>query len=319
MKESLLVKPDKFNSVTHTHYWSYKNNKFFSKNYLSKIKSFFKYVVNKLFLNNLGYQIVQKFSNYRKDVRSYSKNLEILSLRNTQISDYLFQFGLGFGVEFEKIKLLNSIERYEEIFRHSKIRDSNGGFGFNNGLFFYVLISHFQPKKILESGVWRGYSTFLIDEATSVDSKIISFDINLGKREFISKKASYFESDLSLVSTVNFSKIDFALFDDHVSIYDRLKFSLKNEIEIVIVDDDLGVSQVHSDPWPPIPTASMIYNYEKIPKKFDWICNGNLANADINGLEVDDIRKNYNYIPFPQLGEFTGYQDTSFTSLLLKR
>lgn len=313
------MEPDKFNSVTHTHYWSYKNNKFFSKNYLSKIKSFFKYVVNTLFLNNLGYVIVNKLSNYRKDQKSYSGNSEILSLRNTQISDYLFQFGLGFGVKFDKIKLLNSVERYEKIFRNSKIRDLNGGFGFNNGLFFYILISHFQPKKILESGVWRGYSTYLIDQATSIDSEILCFDINLDKREFISKKASYFESELSLVPEVNFSKIDFALFDDHVSIYDRLKFCLKNEIEIIVVDDDLSVSQVHSDPWPPIPTASMIYNYEKIPKKFDWICNGMLANANIDGLVVDDICENYKYIPFPQLAEFTGYQDTSFTSFLLKR
>ena len=313
------MKPDKLNAVTHTHYWGYENKKYFSKSYLNKIRYFLKYVINKLFLNNLGYQIVQKFSNYRKEQRSYLKNSEILSLRNIQISDYLFQFGLGFGIEFKKTKLLNSIERYEEIFRNSKIRDLNGGFGFNNGLFFYVLISHFQPKKILESGVWRGYSTFLIDEATPIESKILSFDINLDKREFISKKASYFESDLSLVSDVNFSKVDFALFDDHVSIYDRLKFCLKNEIEIVVVDDDLSVSQVHSDPWPPIPTASMIYNYEKIPKKFNWICNGMLANADIGGIAVNDIREHYKYIPFPQLAEFTGYQDSSFTSFLLKR
>ena len=182
------MKPDKFNSVTHTHYWSYKNNKFFSENYLSKIKSFLKYVINTLFLKNLGYQIVQKFSNYRKEQRSYLKNLEILSSRNKQISDHLFKFGLSIGVEFEKTKLFNCIDRYEKIFRNSKIRDLNGGLGFNNGLFFYVLICHFQPKKILESGVWRGYSTFLIDEATSIDSKIFCFDINLGKESLYQKK-----------------------------------------------------------------------------------------------------------------------------------
>ena len=63
----------------------------------------------------------------------------------------------------------------------------------------------------------------------------------------------------------------------------------------------------------------MIYNYDVIPKKFDWICNGMLANADITGLKVDDICKFYNHIPFPQLAKYTGYKDTSFTSLLLKR
>ena len=48
-----------------------------------------------------------------------------MSSRNLQISDYLFKFGLGFGIEFEKTKLFNCIESYEKIFRHSKIRDLN--------------------------------------------------------------------------------------------------------------------------------------------------------------------------------------------------
>ena len=313
------MKTDKLNSITHTHYWSYKNNKFFSNSFFGKIKLFFKYVINSLLLNNFGYALVQKISTYRKEQRSYSKNIEVLSFRNEQISDYLFQFGSEFGIKFEKTKLLTSIRRYEEIFRNSKIKDLNGGLGFNNGLFFYVLISHFNPKKIIESGVWKGYSTFLIDDATSIDTKILCFDINLDKREFLSKKASYFESDLTLVSDVDYKKIDFALFDDHVSIYDRLKFCIENEIEIAVVDDDVGVSQVHSDPWPPIPTASMVFNYDKIPKKFDWICNGMQANADISGLKVHDICKYYKYSPFPLLAEFTGYKDVSFTSLLLKR
>ena len=216
-------------------------------------------------------------------------------------------------------KLLKNIDRYDEIFRTVKIRDLNGGMGYNNGLIFYILISHFQPKKVLESGVWRGFSTFLLDDATLSDSKLFCFDINLGNRKVFSKKASYFESDLMLVDEVDFSSIDFAFFDDHVSIYDRLQFSLENKIEVVIVDDDVSVTQVHSDGWPPIPTASMVFNYDKIPKKFDWIFKGNPANADITGLQVDDICKFYKYIPFPQLSKYTGYQDTSFTSLLLKR
>jgi hypothetical protein len=87
----------------------------------------------------------------------------------------------------------------------------------------------------------------------------------------------------------------------------------------VVVDDDVSLNQVHSDGWPPIPTASMLFNYDKIPKKFDWISNGISANADISGLKVDDICEFYSYIPFPKLDEYTGYNDSSFTSLLLKR
>jgi len=313
------MKIDKLNSVTHTSYWRYQSNRLRSISFLTKLKKFLKYIVNTLFLNNFGFAIVQKKSTYRSEQRSFSRDPEVLLFRNKKITDYLIEFSLGFGIKFEKAKLLKNIERYEEIFRTVEIKDLNGGLGYNNGLFFYVLISHFQPKTVLESGIWKGYSTFLIDDATLGQTKIFCFDINLDNREFFSEKASYFEKDLSLVTEVDFSIIDLAFFDDHVSIYDRLKFCLENKIKIVVVDDDVGLTQVHTDGWPPIPTASMIFNYDKIPKKFDWINNGISANANITGLKVDDICEFYKYIPFPQLAQYTGYKDTSFTSLLLKR
>ncbi|MDC0370951.1 hypothetical protein OAM86_03905, partial [Porticoccaceae bacterium] len=106
-------------------------------------------------------------------------------------------------------------------------------------------------------------------EAISKDSKIYCFDINLTRTEFKSEKATYYERDLSLVDDINFGSVNFAFFDDHVSIYDRLQLCLQNKIEIVVVDDDVSLTQVHSDGWPPIPTASMVFNYDKIPKKFD--------------------------------------------------
>jgi hypothetical protein len=310
---------DKFNSLTKTKYWSYQSKKFRSSFLLSRIKNFLKNIINKLFLNKFGFMIVQKSSTYRAEQKSYTKNSKILFIRNQQIANFLTLFCSGFGIKLERVKLIKNIERYDELFRTVKISDLSEGMGYNNGLLFYVLISHFQPKLVLESGTYKGFSTFLIDDATSSDSKIFCFDINLNRREFLSKKATYFENDLSLVSEVDFCSLDFAFFDDHVSIYDRLKFSLENKIEVVIVDDDVGLTQVHSDGWPPIPTASMIFNYDKIPKKFDWINNGITAKADIAGLKIDDICDFYKYIRFPQLSEYTGYKDTSYTSLLLKR
>ena len=312
------MKVDKSNIVTHTKYWSYKSNKYRLSSFSNKIRFFLKYIINKLFLNNFGFAVVQKNSTFRGEKNSYINNLEVLSLRNEKISDFLISFGLNNGIKFNKSNLLKNIERYEKLFRTVKISDLSGGMGFNNGLFLYLLICHFNPKIILESGIWRGYSTFLIDDATVNNAKIFCFDINLNNREFYSKKASYFENDLSLVNEIDFNTVDLAFFDDHVSIYDRLKLCLKNKIEIVIVDDDVSLTQVHSDGWPPIPTASMIYNYYKIPKKFEWINNNFQAKADITGLEVDDICKFYKYIPFPQLAEYTGYLDTSLTSLLLR-
>ena len=60
------------------------------------------------------------------------------------------------------------------------------------------------------------------------------------------------------------------------------------------------------------------YNLTKNKKKFDWVSNSVCATADISDLNVNDICDFYRYIPFPKLGDYTSYKDSSFTSLLLK-
>ena len=316
----IKMKTDKNNGITHTKYWSFINfdKKRYSTNFSLRVIKFLKNLINKGFLNKFGFEIKRKEMSFRPEQRSYTDNSQILSLRNDQIANFLIRFGSNHSIGFEKQELLKNIQLYDSIFKNEKISNLNGGMGFNNGLFLFILFSHFQPKVVIESGVWRGFTTYLIDKAISKDSKIYCFDINLTRTEFKSEKATYYERDLSLVDDVDFGNVNFAFFDDHVSIYDRLQLCFQNKIEIVVVDDDVSLTQVHSDGWPPIPTASMLFNYDKIPKKFDWISNGISASADISGLKVDDICEFYRYIPFPKLDEYTGYKDSSFTSLLLK-
>ena len=191
--------------------------------------------------------------------------------------------------------------------------------GYNNGLILFILFSHFQPKVTIESRVWRGFTTYLIDKALPDDSKIYCFDIDLQKNEFHSKKATYIEKDITLFDELNLTTVDFAFFDDHVSIYDRLTLCFKNKIQIIIVDDDVSFTQVHTDGVPAVPTASMIFNYDKIPKKFSWVSKDKPFNLDISNLDIKNICDYYKYIPFPSLKEYTGFDNSSFTSLILKK
>ena len=50
------------------------------------------------------------------------------------------------------------------------------------------------------------------------------------------------------------------------------------------MDDDV-CDKVHSDGSPPVPTASMIFNYENIPKKFDWVSR-EIFSLDISNIQV---------------------------------
>ena len=90
-----------------------------------------------------------------------------------------------------------------------------------------MVLKKLKPTVIIESGVFAGQSTWLI-EKFSENSKIYCFDINLSNLKYKSKKAKYFEKDLS---EYNWSKINksktLIFFDDHVNFYERLIFSKK--------------------------------------------------------------------------------------------
>lgn len=309
------MKIDKTRSITHTKYWARSGIRT-SKSKVPIVK-FFQNFINKFILGKLGLEIRRIQTSHRLEQKSFTKDPNILKIRDERIANYLIEFGTNYEIHFEKDLLLKNFTLFEQIFREDKISDLNGGMGYNNGLFLFILISHLQPNAVIESGVWRGFTTYLIDKAIPKNGKIYCFDINMDRVEFESNKASYFEQDLSQIDDVDYAKVDFAFFDDHVSIYDRLKLCVSNKIKFVVVDDDVSLTQVHSDGWPPIPTASMLYEYDLLPKKFSWITNGEFASSDISDLDVSDICNFYRYVPFPKLGDFTGYKDFSFTSLLI--
>ena len=283
-----------------------------------KLLKYIQNIINFYFLNKFGFEIIRQ-KGFRGKINSFTLDNKILKYRNERIADFLIEFYKNFDVIFEKKDLLKNIKLYDQLFKEKPISDLTGGMGYNNGLILYIIFCHFKPSVAIESGVWRGFTTYLIDNAILDDSKLYCFDIDLSRNEFFSKKAIYFENDITLFKELDLKKVDIAFFDDHISIYERLKLCFKNKIGIVILDDDVSLTQVHTDGSPPIPTASMIFNYEEIPKKFDWVFNGNTFIADISNLHVDDIREYYKYIPFPSLKEYTGHENGSFSSLLLRK
>ena len=54
-----------------------------------------------------------------------------------------------------------------------------------------------NPELVIESGVMKGFTTYLIDAATNDHCKIFCYDINFDNRIFNSSKARYVNSDIS--------------------------------------------------------------------------------------------------------------------------
>ena len=315
--QSLNYKKLKAKSITFTRYWRFSSRSHEGASF--GMKRLVKKIVNDWFLSIAGLKVVADVSSFRPEQQSYLLDEEMIESRNARISDFLCEYFGSYGLNLDLSLCRNSVERYEQIFRDDRVSDLNGGMGFNNGLILFVLVTFFSPRRIIESGVWRGYTTILLDEASSDDATIHCYDINLDRNEYQSSKARYFEQDISENLEQSYEGFEFAFFDDHVAHFDRISFCLQNKIKVIVVDDDVSFDQAHSDGWPPIPSASMVYNYDKGPHTFSWMFNGEKAEADIRGLDVSEIVRQYQYIPFPSLTKLTGYKDTSFTSVLVKR
>lgn len=310
-------KKNKKQNVTQTKYWVYDHGEK-NSNYLRRCLIFFQYIIN-MFLSPFGFIVIRKRATYRVEQNSYLCSDILVDRVNERLVQVLVKFFDQCKLPCEPQKILRSVLQYRALFVKKEISNLNGGMGFNNGLILFCVLREISPKSIVESGVWRGYTTYLMDRATNCRASIKCFDIDLSKVEYRGENIVHFERDVSEMPDGTLSDCDFALFDDHVSHYDRLLFSIENKIPYVVLDDDVDCNTVHSDGWPPIPTAAMVFDYENIPHEFEWRCNGDLARANITGLDSDPIIKEYIRVCFPNLSEITGYKGNSYCSFLISK
>ena len=317
------MKFDGHKEKTYTEYW----NNFSSKPKKGKIISKYLRKIKKKITSATGYHLNISFRKKSKIIdgsfSSFQNNNFILNSRNLKINEKIINFLKGFEIKFEREKITEYIEEYQRIYFDSPVKYLGSGFSFNEGIFLFCILKIIKPTDVVESGVMRGFSTYIIDKATTDDCLIHCYDISFDKIEFKSKKALYNNCDITKSPPVFKGKIPFALWDDHVSQLDRLKFSLENKIKFNIFDDDLSFLNFHSDGWPPIPTINMIKESNKEILELDkinWISEnrkGEMILEQIRKFNYSDI-VSYHEL-FPEIFDVTGYKNHSQTSFLITK
>lgn len=139
---------------------------------------------------------------------------------------------------------LEYLEDFCEIYLNKPIKNNLGGMGFNHSYALFSIIKKLQPKLIIESGIWRGHSTYIIEKAAP-DADIVSLDINLNHRRYISNKVSYYETDFNNIDWSKFKNIDNSLcfFDDHQNSLDRLKEMKWWGFQRAVFEDNFPIDQ----------------------------------------------------------------------------
>lgn len=144
------------------------------------------------------------------------------------------------------------------------------------------------------------------------DFKILRYAINFDNKVFYSKKAQYYNYDIatkiSSIKNKNFG----ALWDDHTSQQDRLKFSQQHNREFNYFDDDLSLLNIHSDGRLPVPTISVLKNIKDNDIQSDiinWVSRNRIETAYLK-----KFRK-----VFPQIFEITGCKNHSHCYLVINK
>jgi len=136
--------------------------------------------------------------------------------------------------------LAASLETFLPIFDRRPIKDNQGGMP-SVGLFnVWFLLRKINPGFVIESGVWKGQSTWLI-ENTAPSADILDVDINLPLRQYISPRAEYTSTDFlaqDLRSKNLAGRNALAFFDDHQDVIPRLRKCRELGIKHIILDDN---------------------------------------------------------------------------------
>lgn len=313
---------DSNKQITLTKYWNNFNQK--KKNISLTFFSFLIRILKKKIKNIIGYKInIQKINEIvDASYYSYQKDPFIINLRNKELEKIFINIYKKNNLNYLEHDHIKYINEYEKIYRESPVKHLGSGFGFNEGLYLFNLLKITNPTDVIESGVMRGFSTYIIEKATNENTRIHCYDISFNRLEYKSKKAIYNNCDITKKDPILLSDNLFALWDDHVSHYDRLQYSFAKKIKYNLFDDDLSFLNFHSDGWPPIPSLQMMLNFnnELLNKSsLEWISQNRLGILNLEEfkrIKIDE--KKINYTLLSDLFDITGYKNHSKTSFVVQ-
>jgi hypothetical protein len=229
----------------------------------------------------------------------------------TQIAEGFFLSGEIFQIETLPLKPI--IEDFFKIYTDRKLTDNTHGSGFHNAFWIFLFSRILDPNLIVESGVWKAHTTWLLEQACP-NSIIYGFDRSLKKVEYENLNATLIEMDWSTHQFPEFNPDKaFVFFDCHVNNAQRLLEAKEKGFKHILIDDNPPIHKIFSH-IPGIPTAAMLHSGLGIDKpEISWVWNGKEVTRLI---DIDEAMRAKELIKihqvFPDVGGPTRYGGFAF-------
>jgi hypothetical protein len=209
-------------------------------------------------------------------------------------------------------------ETFWHLIPSAPVRQRRGGSGFNGALQLYVAMRVLKPAFVIESGVFRGLTTWIIRQACP-KARIFCHDPDLSQLQYRDPQARYSREDWS---SADWSMLDpvasVAFFDDHVSQARRVVEARDRGLTRLLFDDDVPAHRIHSHGGPAHPTIAMITALDASPEPIRWTRNGRPfeqpAGDALARQAAGLIARSH---PFDDLHRATGYSPARLTYVAL--
>ena len=208
---------------------------------------------------------------------------------------------------------LEIVQDFFEIYRHREKTENTHGSGFHNAFWLYTIASILKPELIVESGVWKGHSSWLLAQACP-DADKYGFDISLNKLEFPDLDVQMFEQDWQDFIFPAFDPDkSLIFFDCHINHAQRLIEAKAKGFKHILFDDNPPLHKIFSH-VPGIPTAAMLAEDEGLDlTEISWVWNGEEITMPIDPKEAQQAKDliKAHYI-LPDVGGLTRYGGFAF-------
>lgn len=135
----------------------------------------------------------------------------------------------------------NYIDDFLDLYKDRPIKNNQGGMLTPHCFATYFIMKILNKPIIVESGIWKGQSTWLL-EKTCPNSKIISIDPNLNYREYISPNVEYKSIDWKYIYIKDPANT-ICFFDDHQNAIERIKTAVQKGFKHLIFEDNYPLGQ----------------------------------------------------------------------------
>jgi len=196
------------------------------------------------------------------------------------------------GISFSTEKVEEYSEEFMELYAKRPIKGNAGGTGIKPGYWLFVAGKCINAELIVESGVWKGQSAWLLQQANP-QATVHAFDINLRNLEYRVTSIKYHEMDwYEYPLLCDNPQRSFVFFDDHVNQAQRLQEAHRRGFKWAFFDDNVPPALFHRVGMPPLPTIAMLYSSRhKDGDIITWELHGTKHNFIFSLAEAEESKK----------------------------